>query len=279
MKLGAYRHLFLLGLLFGPCGALVAQNEQGIHLRHRVYGSWGYNRGQFSSSNIHLSGKNYDFILHDVAAKDRPDPFSFAVYFDPKDFTLPQYNYRIGWFLNDRWSFSLGMDHMKYVVTQDQTVRITGTISQERSPTFAGTEEHLVRLSSDFLLYEHTDGLNLLSVDADHYDRIGTSRNGRHGLYLVEGLFAGPVIPRTDVRLFGEGINNRFHLSGYGAGAQLGYFAVLADRLFARAMVKGGYIELPDVLTTGTSTDRAEQRFWFVEESIVFGVLIGKGAR
>ena len=53
-------------------------------------------------------------------------------------------------------------------------------------------------------------------------------------------------------------------------------FAVFWDRLFLRAAVKGGYIELPDVLTTGTDVDRARQRFWFVEEYAVFGVLVGK---
>jgi hypothetical protein len=95
-------------------------------------------------------------------------------------------------------------------------------------------------------------------------------------VFLTEGLFAGPVIPRSDVRLFGEGINNKFHLAGYGAGAQLGLFTVLSDRLFLRAAAKAGYIELPSVLTTGSSEDRARQRFWFVQEYAVLGVLIGQ---
>lgn len=253
-----------------------AQAPEGVHLRHRVFASWGYNRAQYSASNIHFEGPGYDFILHDVAAADQPKPFSFAVYLDPRDLSLPQYNYRAGWFLNDRWSFSLGMDHMKYVVRQDQDVRITGTISSDRSQQYAGSEEHQVTLSEDFLIYEHTDGLNLLSVDADHYDRLWDSPSGKHALFLTEGAFAGPVIPRSDVRLFGEGINNKFHLAGYGAGAQLGLFAVFWDRLFLRAAAKGGYIELPSVLTTGTSEDRARQRFWFVQEYAVLGVLIGK---
>ena len=253
-----------------------AQAPEPVHLRHRGFFNWGYNRAQYSVSNIHFEGPGYDFILHDVTAVDEPKPFSAAVYFDPKDLSLPQYNYRAGWFLNDRWSFSLGLDHMKYVVRQYQDVRITGSISAGRSQQYAGSEEHQVTLSEDFLTYEHTDGLNLVSADADHYDRLWDSRSGKHALFLTEGAFVGPVIPRTDVRLFGEGINNKFHLAGYGAGAQLGIYAVFWDRLFLRAAVKGGYIELPDVLTTGTDEDRARQRFWFVQEYAVLGVLIGK---
>ena len=115
-----------------------------------------------------------------------------------------------------------------------------------------------------------------MSADADHYDRLWDSPSGKHALFLTEGAFVGPVIPRSDVRLFGEGINNKFHLAGYGAGVQVGLFAVFWDRLTLRVSAKGGYIELPSVLTTGTSEDRARQRFWFVQEYAVLGVLIGK---
>ena len=253
-----------------------AQAPEKVHLRHRVLLNWGYNRAQYSVSNIHFEGPGYDFILHDVLAHDQPKPFSPAVYLDPADLSLPQYNYRAGWFPNDHWSFTIGMDHMKYVMTQGQSARITGSISSERSQHYAGSEEHEVTLTEDFLMYEHTDGLNLVSIDADHYRRLWDSNNGKHALFLTEGAFIGPVIPRSDVRLFGEGINNEFHLAGYGAGAQLGMMAVLHDRIFLRAAAKGGYIELPDVLTTGTSEDRARQRFWFVQEYAVLGVLIGK---
>ncbi len=271
-------------LLCGALSGASAQVDQPVkqpplpcvHLAHRIFFSWGYNRAQFSVSNIHFTGPGYDLILHDVVAMDAPKPFSAAVYLDPGDFTLPQYNYRAGWFYNDRWCFSIGMDHMKYVVAQDQDVRITGSISAERSQKYAGSEEHTVKLTADFLQYEHTDGLNLLSIDADHYDALWNSTNGKHAVYFTQGAFIGPVIPRSDVRLFGVGLNNKFHLAGYGAGLQVGAFAVGWDRFFLRAAVKGGYIELPDVLTTGTSEDRARQRFWFVEEYAVLGVLIGK---
>lgn len=267
---------FLLLLLTAP----FASAQKGPSLKHRVFAYWGYNRAQFSASSIHFTGTNYDFILHDLVAKDKPETFSLNNYFKPKNIWIPQYNYRVGWFLNERWSFSLGLDHMKYVVVKDQHAMLTGTISHERSTAYAtGDEANEVRITPDFLTYEHTDGLNLLAVDGDHYDPLWTGKSGKHALYLTEGLFAGPVIPRTDVRLFGEGINNKFHLAGYGAGAKLGLFAVIQDRLFISANVRAGYVELPSVLTTGTSTDRASQHFWFLEENAVIGVLMGKGSQ
>lgn len=257
--------------------AMPAAAQQGPHLKHRVFAYWGYNRAQFTTSDIRFTGTDYDFILHGVVAKDKPEAFTLNNYFNLKNIWIPQYNYRVGWFLNDRWSFSAGLDHMKYVVVKDQYTELTGNIAKERSPAYATSgETGEVRITPDFLTYEHTDGLNLLALDGDHYDPLWTGKNGKHAVYLTEGLFAGPVIPRTDVRLFGEGINNKFHLAGYGAGVKLGLFAVFLDRVFVSANVRAGYIELPSVLTTGKAGDRARQHFWFVQENAVLGVLIGR---
>jgi hypothetical protein len=44
--------------------------------------------------------------------------------------TIPQTNFKLGYFINDHYSIALGADHMKYVVTQDQTGNITGTIAE-----------------------------------------------------------------------------------------------------------------------------------------------------
>lgn len=249
-----------------------------VPLRHRIFLQWGYNRSMFSASDIRFSGADYSFSLRDVTAHDRPEPFTFGIYFDPSTMWIPQYNYRAGWFLSDRWSLSLGLDHMKYVVDDGQTVHMDGyartTGSGEWDPASSSQE---VLLTADFLRYEHTDGLNLLSVDADHYTPLWTSSDTACGLHVFEGAFFGPVIPRTDVRLQGEGINNVFHLAGWGMGAQAGLHFTFCRTFYLRTQVKGGYIDLPDVLTTGTDPDRASQHFWFVQWNTVLGATIGFG--
>jgi hypothetical protein len=263
--------------LVGSSTCAFSQPPSPPSLKGSVFLYWGYNRAQYTTSNIHFTGPDYDFILHDVIADDKPEPFSLSNYFAPHNIWIPQYNYRVGWFLNDHWSFSIGLDHMKYVVRNDQTVQLTGSIGTTRSANYAGSDTRDVKLTEDFLRYEHTDGLNLLGINADHYDRLWTSMSGEHSFYVTEGVCIGPMIPRTDVRLFGVGLNNKFHIAGYGAGAQLGAMVLLWQHFFIRAEVKAGYIELPDVLTTGTSEDRARQHFWFTQEDVVFGAIFHLG--
>lgn len=229
---------------------------------------WGYNRAWYGPSDIHFSGDGLDITMHRVKAFDRPEPFSFATYFGPTTIWIPQYNYRAGYFLNDRWSVSLGLDHMKYVVAQGQRVTWEGKATKAMAGQWPKEE---VEITPDLLQYEHTDGLNLLSVDLDHYHTLWASANGRQRLMLFEGLFVGPVIPRTDVRLFGEGINNKFHVAGWGAGSQAGAHFGLCKWMYLRTTVKGGYIGLPNVLTTGRRADRADQHFLFAQWNVVLG--------
>lgn len=267
--------LFFLALLPNVAWAQ-APSAKGSFFAH-----WGYNRAWYSWSDIHFDGPGYDFTLRHVQAADRPVPFGAETYLDPKQVWIPQYNYRIGWFLRDRWSISLGLDHMKYVVEQGQTVTMDGYVDGARSPQHTtGEGSHEVQITPDFLQYEHTDGLNLLSVDLDHYDLLWNSNDGRHYLRVYEGIHAGPVIPRSDVRLFGDGLNNRFNIAGVGVGAQAGLHFTFLRHFYVRNTLKGGWIDLPQVLTTGTDEDHASQHFWFVQHAIVVGgqFRIGKKA-
>jgi len=240
--------------------------------RGSFFAYWGYNRAWYSWSDIHLSGPDYDFTLRHVRANDRPTAFDAGVYFDPTTIWIPQYNYRLGYRFHERWSLSLGMDHMKYVMRGGQTVRMDGYVDGSRSLQYTTSEgSREVRLTEDFLMFEHTDGLNLLSIDADHWDLLWHVGDGRLRLSLFEGLHAGPVIPRSDVRLFGEGLNNRFNIAGYGVGAQLGLHVGFLKHFFLRNTLRAGLIDLPKVLTTGRDSDHASHRFWFVQHNVVVG--------
>jgi len=64
----------------------------------KMYVIWGWNRGSYSNSDITFKGDNYNFTLHDVKAKDKVSPFTFHDYFNPTRVTIPQTNFRLGYF-------------------------------------------------------------------------------------------------------------------------------------------------------------------------------------
>ena len=243
------------------------------------YGYWGYNRAQYTNSDIHFKGSNFDFTLHDVKAADSPGGQSFK---NARDFfstlTVPQYNYRFGYYLEDNTSISVGQDHMKYVVVNGQTTGMSGTISPEASPEYSGMNQHSshdpdghtpVVISPEFLEYEHCDGLNLVDVQLEKTQDILTSRNGNHALSLMGNVGAGVVVTDTEVKLFGEDRPKGFHLSGYGVSWGTGLRATVCRNFFVQGNLKAGYINLPDVKF---GDDRASQSFGYLEPSVVAGI-------
>ena len=124
----------VLTFLFPLAVALPAQDSSATYsYKGRLFLYWGYNRSTFTSSNIHFQGPGYDFTLQNVTAADRPHRFTTDTYMNPKYVWYPQYNYRLGWYVRENWSISLGLDHMKYVVRPNQTVKINGIISQSET--------------------------------------------------------------------------------------------------------------------------------------------------
>ncbi len=150
-----------------------------------MYLIWGWNRGNFSDSDIHFKGENYDFTLHDVKAKDKVNSFTFRDYVNPRRITIPQTNLRIGYFFHDNYtirSVSIGVDHMKYVMRNYQTVKIDGEINTESQ--FDGIyNNNDILLTHNFLTFEHTDGLNYINLEVNRFDNLNKLLNFKVQIY------------------------------------------------------------------------------------------------
>ncbi len=244
----------------------------------KIFFHWGYNFSSYAKSDIHFTGPGYDFTIHDVKASDRPTKLSMT-YINPAKLTIPQFNFHFGYFIKDNYSISIGWDHMKYVVDIPQTVRISGYINEEISnpgiPTggMAGTYNgEQVTLVDSVLTFEHTDGYNFASIDIERYDDIWVSRSGKQYLTMETGIGVGLLVPRSDVRLFGEGKNHYWNIAGYGAAAKVGAQFHFNKWLYLQTSLKGGWTDLNKIRTTGRNNlDKASQQIWFLENYWVLG--------
>ncbi|GAL81001.1 putative outermembrane protein [Algibacter lectus] len=94
----------------------------------KFFVSWGGgNRDSFSKSDIHFEGDNYNFTIKDATARDKPKGWHLD-YINPTRMTIPQTNFKMGYFISDKYSISLGLDHMKYVMENEKTRTLSGYI-------------------------------------------------------------------------------------------------------------------------------------------------------
>ena len=249
-----------------------SSNPIKISKKGTFYLYWGWNRSLYSNSDISFKGPNYDFTLEKVAAADRPSPLSAEVYLNPGNFTIPQYNFRIGYFMNDRYSISLGADHMKYVMKGYQHVKINGAISNSGTVYDGNYSNSDLYLTPQFLLFEHTDGLNYFNVELRRHYLLYQRNN--INVNFSGGAGGGIIVPRTNTTLLGNPRYDQFHLAGYGLGA-VGAINLTYKRFFLQTEIKGGFIDLPSIRTTMFTEDNAQQNFWFFQSNIVLGALIG----
>lgn len=280
------RVVFLLLIIGAFSGSVVAQETDQVNEKLRFtavdikkqkgnfYFYWGYNRTNYAKSDISLKGPNYDFTLSDAKAKDLPKEIS-AEYLDPTRLTIPQFNFRVGYHINDKYAIAVGWDHMKYQTVNGSKTTISGTIEASASQKYQGTydNEEVVINHSDFVQMEHSDGFNVLNINVERTDFLWLSQDQKLALGLISGVGAGLAMPWTHSRVFGTENDDRIHFSGLGAHAYAAIQGTFYKRFFLRATLQVGFENMWDIAITpqGDNSAHAEQTIKYLERSVVLG--------
>ena len=214
-----------------------------------MYIQWGYNTEWYTKSNIHFRMPNgNNFTLHHVKAHDRPD--LDAIPKEPLDVSIPQYNYRIGFYLNKSHSkaIELNFDHSKYIVTDYQKVHVKGTIDGKPVDGDSTLDP------KTFLHFEHTDGGNWLHINYVHQQTLlYTQKSKRPLISFLWKAGAGINIPRTDFTWRGDRLNNNFHVAGYNISAEAGARIYPFKRFFVEFTAKTGFVEYLNALSNSNA--------------------------
>jgi hypothetical protein len=242
--------------------------------KKQFYVTWGYTRAAYSRSTLHLknlSAKSntytgrtdyYDFTLYDVTASDKPD---FNKIKDVINVTIPQFVFRIGFTISDKWGFELNYDHTKYVVDDWQNARIKGQIEGHQ------INGDTILNPNKFLHFEHTDGANFWMFNAvRRWTAYEPCKNLRVSWVLKPGV--GVVIPRTDVTLFGQELNNDWHLAGWIVGAEGGLRVEFFRNGFFEFVAKGSYADYMRCLVLGKGNGTANQTFFTEQLTATIGL-------
>jgi len=211
---------YLLGLwvILAFTTASVAQNTDSIthhkFVRNgRFYGSWGYNSEWYTHSNINVNqpGMQNNYTFENLSAHDRVG-WNNLFHVQP---TIPQYNYRIGYFFDEKqlWGIEINFDHTKYVVTQGSLSIVDGTYKGHKVDT-------AVMINSNSLFWQLNNGANWFLVNlVRKFPIIKTADNKIVIFALLKGGF-GPNVPHVDDDIFGEQNHPHFQVGGVNTGIE-----------------------------------------------------------
>ncbi|PZP42085.1 MAG: hypothetical protein DI598_17350 [Pseudopedobacter saltans] len=186
----------------------------GLGKKGEWYFSWGYNKEWYTGSNLHIKQPSLgnDYTIVGLRAHDHPgwDDGLFQ-----KDLTIPQYNYRIGYFFKDNWAFEISFDHTKYVASTNQLLHIKGSRNGQQVDEFISNRPDAN--GERFLQYQLNNGANFLMFNLVHRKHL-TNFNKKWfdaSLLLKGGL--GVMIPHVDAKIDGRQNNPDFQFGGFGA--------------------------------------------------------------
>ena len=269
-----------LFFFFVVCGlSSVAQDTLSKPRRKLTfYGTWGYNRWAFTHSDIHFKNNgtapysdpthsSYDFTLYNCVAHDSPD---FGAIKDVANITIPQFSVRGGFYFNNEKDegWEINYDHAKYVVDDGQKVHVKGTVLGQ-----AQNKDTVIQYP--FFHFEHTDGANFWQINYLKRWKFYKSKNGNNSLGWVIKPCAGVVIPRTDCTIFGNRLNNRWHIAGFIAGFETGLRAELFKHLCIEFTAKAAYADYLWCYVQYTGNGNANHRFGTVGAILSAGYQFG----
>lgn len=244
----------------------------------KIFISWGGNRSAFTNSDITFKGDDYEFTIQDVTAHDKPKGWHID-YINPVRMTIPQTNFKLGYFFSDHYTISLGVDHMKYVMDSNKNRVVNGYIdlpSNEIGSIYNGVyEKQNFLVSDEFLQFEHTDGLNYVYAEIARYDDISSIFNiqntDKFQINITEGIGAGVLYPKTNTKLLNRERYDEFHIAGFGVSASAGLNFTFFKHFFIQGDLKGGYINMGDIRTTHNPSESASQHFFYAESVFSLG--------
>jgi hypothetical protein len=210
-----WAYLYSSVLIFLVPVSVQAQKKTTRTHRGEFYFSWGYNTEWYTRSNVKINqpelANNYTF--RNIKGHDHKgwDEGLFS-----KALTIPQYNYRIGYFFNDKRDLGveINFDHTKFIFADGQNARITGSLggkSVDTSVNFSTANGFYYYLNNgaNFLLF------NIVKRWHWHSNKSETIKLDALGKFGV-----GPVIPHVENSFFGNANAPHFQIGGWNTGLE-----------------------------------------------------------
>ncbi|MBS1962010.1 MAG: hypothetical protein JST04_07335 [Bdellovibrionales bacterium] len=205
--------------------------------------------------------------MHGVKALDYPQWNDSGSVFK-KDITVPQFNLRFGWFLEQQhqWAVEFSLDHTKYNTTINQSARVTGTINGQ-------PVDQWETLTADYFNYRLHNGANHIMLSLVKRTPLwGELNQSWTGSFLAKGGL-GVMVPHAESTIMGnqsdvgpKTLGNSigtssgwWQLNGWTAGGEVAVRFMLFRPIWIELSDKVAYAKLWNV---PVYQGRADQTLW-----------------
>jgi hypothetical protein len=255
--------------LFSAFSSVSAQTPEKQYRKHKirsVYFSWGYNEEWYTKSTLHVDqyalGNNFD-LIHVLAHDNRGWNYQFF----QQQLTIPQYNYRLGFYINEKQDLAIevNFDHTKYNLNDGQYINVSGTINHQPA-----TGNLLFSAQNGFYYYLD-NGANFLLFNI--VKRLGIYHTYDYKLHFdfTGKAGIGPVIPHVENSFFGYENEEKFQVGGWNTGVETALRATFLHYGYLEFSQKVDYARYSNLEIYGGT---AKQNFGTYELILSAGVII-----
>jgi len=258
---------------------LYASNVQSQTTKHRkgeFYFSWGYNTEWYTHSNLKISQPSLgnDYSFKNISGHDHRgwDEGLFS-----KALTIPQYNYRIGYFFGNKkdLGIELNFDHTKFIFTDNQMVHIKGMMNNkpvDKEVRFVQNDAVGADSSSYYFL---NNGANFLLLNIIKRWHLKSNHSGTIKIDGISKFGIGPLIPHVQNKFFDQPENNPdFQIGGWNTGVEGAVRATFYRHVYLEFSGKLDYARYSHLHIYKGS---ARQAFGTAEMILSLGVSFGGG--
>jgi hypothetical protein len=218
---------------------LCTAQKQNTKRKHEIYFSWGYNTEWYTHSNIHLSqpALGNDYTFEHVSGHDHR---GWDGQFFTKALSIPQYNYRLGYILNEQkgLGIEINFDHTKFIFSDNQLVHIKGTVSHANYDGHVLFSQDKGDSSSYYYL---NNGANFLLFNLVKRSRLFSTRDKNLQVDFLGKAGFGPVIPHVENEFFGDKNDPHFQLGGWNIGLEAALRATICKYVYLEYSNKVDY--------------------------------------
>jgi hypothetical protein len=208
-------------LLFVALNALIsiaafssatAQSNDYVGKKGQFYVSWGYNKEWYTQSHIKVKQESLgnDFTFRNVWGKDKPGWNEKSIFKQPV--SIPQYNYRLGYWFRDNWAIEINFDHTKYQVEQEQLLHVVGTMNHQKVDTFM--------VNRGKLKWQLNNGANFFLFNLVHRKQIPYLKFNNFNASLLLKGGVGFMTPHVENTIFDKDNKPGFQFGGLDVGVE-----------------------------------------------------------